>query len=458
MVCNIYSCLTNSIHTNELEIDDQTINSEEENFEPVIMQTFPVDLDNLFWVDNLTKQQEILDGIASDGGPWPITPFGGHFVSNHIEGVDKWYIHTIRQAEIRAPVDGTSNEEMFSTDTTINIQGNEVYPDNQLTISLDDNSSVSFGHIDILKSIADEIIQENSYFYTEGELIGYTHNFTAGATSIAGVDFHYYYKGRGICPYNACTSEDQIMIENFHSLQYEAAKINGLYPESHLINEFYIPIEDTTWGTWQYKEGPYDAYYDGLDDWGRYEASYLTLLSQEFINPETYYRDIFDTEKNITAEFEGLMGDYLCAEDLPGFEALGQGVVELQSGNFQEGILDVRSSYFTYWGPINTSVYLRFQVNSTEDGWEDDLLTLEYFATLTEAENGFTSSSITYERYHPYASLIPEPEIPPESEIPTESEIPPESAQFNLFSIINSFVTIILVSMISKKAIKIKKK
>lgn len=453
MVCNIYVCHTSSIYINELKIDEQLINYEEENFEPVIMQTFPVDLDALFWVDNLTKQQEILDGIAaSNGNPWPITPFGGHFVSNHIEGVDKWYIHTIRQAEIRAPTDGTSNGETFSTDITITIQGNEVYPDNQLTISLDDNSSVSFGHIDILKSIADEIIQEDSYSYTEGELIGYTHNFTAGATSIAGVDFHYYYKGRGICPYNACTSEDQIKIESFHSLQYEAAKINGLYPESHLINEFYVHIEDTTWGTWQYKEGPFDAYYDGLDDWGRYEASYLTLLSRDLINSETYYRDIFDTEKNVTTAFEGLMGDLLCAEDLPGFEALGQGVVELQSGNFQEGILNVRSSCSTSWGPINTSVFLRFEVNSTEDGWEDDLLTLEYFATLTEAENGFTSSSITYERYHPYASLIPEPEIT------TEPETTTESAQFNLFSTVVSFITIILVSIVSKKANKNKKK
>ena len=442
----IYVCLTNSIHITELRIDEQTINYNEENFEPVIMQTFPVDLDNLFWIDNLTKQQEILDGIAGGEGAWPITPWGGHFVSNHIEGVDKWYVHTIRQAEIRAPTDGTSNDEITTNGTTINIQGNEAYPDKQLSISLGSDSAVSFGHIDILKTIADELNQENSYSFTEGELIGYSHNCTHGDTIIAGVDFHYYYKGGSICPYNACTSEDQVKIDSFYSLEYEAAKIAGVYPESHMINEFYVAIENTTWGAWQYKEGPFDAYYDGLDDWGRYDAGYLTLLSRDFINPETYYRDLFDKEKNITDEYVGLMGDLLCAEDLPGFEALGQGVIELQSGDFKEGILEVRSFSVTSWGDLNTSVYLRFQVDSTEDGWEDDLLKLEYFATLTEADNGFTNSSITYERYLPYGSLKTEPE--------TSSK----TVHFILFSIIISFVTIILASMTCKKAIKNKKK
>ena len=49
----------------------------------VVLDTFPVDLDDLFWVKNLTKQNEVLNEICNGSIVWPITPWGAHYISSH---------------------------------------------------------------------------------------------------------------------------------------------------------------------------------------------------------------------------------------------------------------------------------------------------------------------------------------------------------------------------------------
>ncbi|NHJ84729.1 MAG: hypothetical protein FK734_04660, partial [Asgard group archaeon] len=205
----------------------------------VTLTTFPVDIDRLFWAENASMQALYLNNIGNYSYGWMLTPWGSHFVSRHTEGADKWYFRGERYLQVRAPADGSvlrySTNQILTYDW---VNGSEVLVDAAIYIDIGNDCSICFGHISLLKSIYDAIILTGDYSFTEGEVIGYT-------TDFGGLDFLYYYKGFSICPYPALSSSLQETVSYYFNLQYQRAKLNGVYPTSKLCNRFNIHINDT---------------------------------------------------------------------------------------------------------------------------------------------------------------------------------------------------------------------
>jgi len=192
----------------------------------VVLDTFPVDLDLLFWEDDLSIRAQYLNMIGNSSFGWMVTPWGGHYVSNHIEGADKFYLYAYRHIEVYAPADGSFMEAgglVILNGTIDNFHGIDVITDVRLSIDIGEDCAIVFDHLDLLKSINDEINNTNSYDFVEGELIGYTPGDNA-------LDF-VYYQGKGfrsICPYNALSVSLQTQFANYFDMQYQRAKICGL--------------------------------------------------------------------------------------------------------------------------------------------------------------------------------------------------------------------------------------
>lgn len=364
----------------------------------VTLTTFPVDLDLLFWSDNLTIRNQHLNALGNGSWGWILTPWGGHFISGHHEGADKWYLYANRYLEVRAPHDGQFQPEpQIGNGSIIQIKGNDVVVDLGVDIQIGQDCSVGFGHIFLLESIFTEIQTTGSYSCVEGELLGYTPGMWA-------LDFYYYYgeSYESICPYPALSLDLQNQVDYYFSLQYERAKIGGVYPESDLCVPLDIGIENTVWGVWRYQTGPYDSYYENLDHFGRYELSFITFLSRDLTNLETFYKDPKDGSTNLTAATIGLFKDGQSATEIPGYLSIGECLVEQVQGNYTEGILKLVTHWSSDWEPSNTSLYAKIRINKGQEGYRDDLLTIEYFANLLDAQAGFTQNNLTYKRFFPY--------------------------------------------------------
>ncbi|NHJ84591.1 MAG: hypothetical protein FK734_03965, partial [Asgard group archaeon] len=144
-----------------LKINNNQISTNCDDF-PIILEYWPIDLDYLFFADNLTAQQERLDILAETGNFWFISPYGGHFVSSHIEGNTKFYLTPFRLAKVNAPNEGfieainidtldirtvDDQEVVYNTNTDIKIQG----------------YGMTIANVDLLKSIYDEFQATGTY-------------------------------------------------------------------------------------------------------------------------------------------------------------------------------------------------------------------------------------------------------------------------------------------------------
>ncbi len=361
----------------------------------VTIETFPLDLDRLFWVDNLTKQNEIMNYIGNESGGWLLSPWGGFFTSGHIEGADKWYFEPRRLVSIYAPHDGILEELRNPNGTSGIMNGSEVVYDCCLTIKIGEKCCIRFGHIAILKTIFDEIESNGGYSFSEGELLGYP---TYYGNYEGGTEMYYLYNYESICPFPALSPSLQSKVMSYYNLQYERMKLSGRYPQSRICTNTSIDIENSYWGVWSYYTGPYNSYYEGLEDFGFYKMSFLTLFRREFANPETYWRDINYPERNLTSDILGIFGDNMVAEDIPGYTPLTIGHIRQIEGDQSQGILNLSLFGESPDYPKGTSFYARFRVNPRTEGFIDDLLTFESFENLSAAQQGFTAKNITYQR------------------------------------------------------------
>ncbi len=363
--------------------------------ELVTIETFPLDLDRLFWADNLTKQNEIMNYIGNESGGWLLSPWGGYFVSGHIEGANKWYFEPRRLVAIYAPHDGTLEELRNPNGTSGIMNGTEVVYNCMLSIKIGEKCNIAFGHIAIVKTIFDEIQATGTYTFSEGEFIGYP---TYYGNYEGGTEMYYGCKYGNICPFPALSPELQSKLMGYYNLQYERMKLSGRYPQSRICTNTTIDIENSYWGVWSYYTGPYDSYYEGLEDFGRYETSFLTLFSRQFANPETYWRDIIYPKRNLTSDILGIFGDNIKGEDIPGYTPITQGHIRQVEGNQRQGVLNLSLFGATPDYPEGTSLYARFKVDPRAKGVIDDLLTFEVFENLSAAQEGFTAKNITYQR------------------------------------------------------------
>ncbi|MFW9921948.1 MAG: hypothetical protein ACFFDW_01520 [Candidatus Thorarchaeota archaeon] len=364
-----------------------------------IMNTFPVDIDLLFWQDDPNALAAKLNAIGNCSNGWIMSPWGGHFVSNHIEGADKWYLYCGRNLEVYAPADGDFCDNINVGNGTVdNIGGHDVVVDVAISIDLGQSCIVQFGHINLLESIYNQITSNNNYHFTEGEVIGVTPNPWA-------MDF-YYYTGsnrESISPYAALSTSLQAQIDYYYGLQYERAKISGLHPEGKMSNPFDINLAESIWGTWQYRTGPYDIQFAAMAWPGESQFGFITLLNRSLTTEETFFRNPLDPEnKNLTDIDLGIFGDGN-GPAIPEYSKIGQSLVRLVEGTKTDGILSIITIEYQAWGQ-NTTIYTRVFLEENNTGYTDDILSIEYFTTLEDAQAGFTSDRIIYERFIPYWS------------------------------------------------------
>ncbi|MFX0063817.1 MAG: hypothetical protein ACFFC7_16725 [Candidatus Hermodarchaeota archaeon] len=376
---------------------------DEINLEALVeLTTFPIDLDVLFWADNLTVRNERLNEIGNGSTEWMLSPWGVHFVGGHGEGLDHLYTSPSRVVEVRAPADGSLDRIEVLNGTEFQFNGNELISEVAVYYNLDAFCRVQLRDLDLLKTIYDEIQQTGTYTFTTNELIGYTHvRSVEGEPGIPlGVEIFYYYKLCPICPYLALSSELKTQYASYFALQYERARFAGVFPEPNICNEIDIGIENTVWGVWSYQTGPYDDVLGSEESWGT-DLEYFTFFNRDLADPETFYRipegfSVPYVERNLTSDVVGLYRDNQIDASETGFNNSGFGLVKLYEGSVTDGILEIVPQLGNeWWEDSNDSIYVRFLVDQGNAGLADDILTMEYFASPSEAQAGFTDQQIT---------------------------------------------------------------
>jgi len=366
----------------------------------VQLESFPVDLDLLFWADQPAVQAAYLNTLGNGSWGWMLTPWGGHFISNHFEGADKWYFYAYRALNITVPIAGKVKSYRVNNGAKDVINGNNVIVDVRLVIDIGQRCAIKFEHLTILESLHEKV-KDGRYTFTPAELLGYPTNWGGDLWTI---DFHYLYKGENICPYPGLSSTLQDKLTSLYALQYERAKIAGVFPETKLCNTLDIAIKDTIWGVWEYRSGPFDEFVTSMDRKFGCKVGGFTFLNRELCNPETFWRDMVTPSKNLSTSIIGVFRD-ATGEDVPGYNSLDICMVKQIEGTDQTGILELITTSYSDWG-FNTSVFVRFSLDlKSANKLSDDILTIEYFGSLTEAQNGFTDNAITYKRFLGFLSF-----------------------------------------------------
>jgi hypothetical protein len=375
--------------------------SEENNAEinqasdvPVI-NTFPVDIDLLFWNDSISKQNEYLDNIGNGTNePWMMTPWGTYFMSGHAEGAPKWYLYARRHLEVFAPQSGTIEDISIGNDSVININENSFIKDVGVVIDIGNNYRIELGHLIINESIFNEYQSTNNYEFYEGQIIGYT------PPNPWALDFYLSHKYENICPYSYLNNDLQSKLDKYYNLQYERAEEAGVWPESKICRNMSIEIENTLWGSWMYKTGPFDDLIENAEGWLPYQGQVLTFLNINYTNNETFHNNPLNPSEDLSDKVVGLARDNPNAENITDYKEMGKCLVELKQGKFSDGILLIRTlDHITEYGPENSTFYAKVKIKPQESGHEDDLLRIQYYSELLDAQNGFTNRSITYERF-----------------------------------------------------------
>jgi len=388
------------------QIEESTLEVQSEHVMTLI-DDLPIDLDTLFSLDNFTEFEIMLDKIEAYTDFWPIRPYGTFFGHGHHEGLARMDLNPHRlHAEIRAPVDCSLVWFVSINGTTDFVNGYECEMDTGIVLNIGNHCWLSLGHVNILKTISDEIETTGNISLSKGDLIGFT--YTVYDKSI--VDFSYYYRGILIPPYYAFTPKLLGKVEVLYDFLYDRAKLNGLYPRARMINEMNIHKDDEFWGNWYYKTGPYDSYIDPDEHISGYDFGVLTFINREFTTPETYWKDKINPTKNITDDILGV-GKGVHYGVTPGFKAISEGYIRLAEGDNTSGIMEFKTHYGSDYGPYNTSIYGKFEMIVNSTGFKSDELQIEFFPTLGEAQSGFTANVSTY--YRIYTPTIDDIELPP---------------------------------------------
>jgi hypothetical protein len=359
------------------------------------ISTFPVNMSLLFWEDDPTFRNSCLDNIEAGGGDgWMMTPWGTYFMSGHAEGAPKWYLYARRNLEVFTPCSGSLDSMSIGDDSVIKINGNSFIKDVGIVIDLGSDYRIELGHLVINKSIFEEIQSKDSYDFREGEVIGYTSNLSA-------LDFYLSYNHRSVCPYSYLNTDLKSKLDAYYDLQYERAKIAGIWPESEICRNMSIEIENTIWGPWMYKTGPFDDLIENSEGWLPYQGQVVSFLNINFTNDETFYKNPLDHSENLSESVVGLVRDNPNADNVTEYKEMGKCMVELVQGDFKEGILLIRTmDHITEYGPENTTFYAKILVDPQKSSYKDDLLQVQYFSNLSDAQSAFTNASIIYERFY----------------------------------------------------------
>ncbi|NHJ46560.1 MAG: hypothetical protein FK733_02115 [Asgard group archaeon] len=367
----------------------------------------PADLDTIFWADNLTMQKYRLNEVGNGSAMWNLRPWGGCYVGSHYEGTDKWYLSPERYFTVNTPAAGRLADYQVRNGTKTTYNGSNLIADVCVAIDIGQKCAIRIDHLDILESLHNEFQQNNAYRFTKDQFLGFPHDWgTAGGTQ--GIDFYYYINYRSVFPLPAFPEDYQQRIIDYYSAIYEKTKLAGTYPESKMYYNLDKHIPGTLWGVWLYDTGSIDACIIPTDQ-DASEGYFLTLLSRDFTTAETFHKNPINVTQDLPASVVGLFCDGI-SSGCSDYDIKGWSLIDLVDGLEGGGILNLRTFTTGELG-FNHTLYAKFSLDEPNlDNHMDDILYIEYFDTLLEAQGDFTENKLTYRRfqheYYPWQHII----------------------------------------------------
>jgi len=116
----------------------------------------PVDIDEVFWADNLTRQREHLNLIGNGTNAWMLPSWGGCFVSGHTEGANKWYLQPERTQIVKMPIAGRLVQYSIENDSKVSYNGFDMIKSVHVFIEIGKDCAIAMDHISILESLHNE--------------------------------------------------------------------------------------------------------------------------------------------------------------------------------------------------------------------------------------------------------------------------------------------------------------
>lgn len=391
-------------------------------YEQILLNRFPISLDELFLVNNHTAQQQKLYSIGN-GSWWNanyfMVPYPFHFHLDHAPAAAKWYLYEDNHLDVSLPLDAYLEITDEDSSEIKIINGSEIQMNLGINMHISYYITIKLGHICVNKSIVDAYHSAGqvNVFGRKLKAVYISGNTTFGFTSneTHALDFliedkhepNYPLKSglSGIVDYNKnpyfyFTESARQEIDSYYDIQYERMKLSGLYPEGDLNQTLDINEVSTLFGTWFYSEGPLtlnDTHHG--DFWYRFDGSMLNMLDINNTNTQTFYKDK-NKNDNFT-EDPKMIGVYGDADyvDVDNYDLIGVRYMYLINGSMNEGVINLTELADN----IRTGeIYMKFRLLSSPDSIYEDVLWLEYFNNISEANGDFTANKYVYKRFYEY--------------------------------------------------------
>jgi hypothetical protein len=414
-------------------------------YEQVLLPAFPVPLDQVFLNNSPSEQSMILGQIRNwhtGAAGYLIAPYPNSFYLDKYPMCAKWYVNCRDYLNVTIPVESYMIlGEDWSEQATQIINGTERRMDLGVELYLSHYINLFLGHICVNESLVQDFnsATEIDVFGHNLKAVYIPPNTTIGVSVWMTFDilvYDYYqpnfpnYPGEdgfvyASNPFHYFTETAQNEILSHYQIQYDAMKESGGWIESSLNRTININEEGTLFGTWWYHDWPYELNSSITDSEYKYtfDGSILNIMNVNRTDRDTFFKDV-KTDENYTDNMIGVYGD--CnGIDVDNYTLVGCRYCYLLQGNTNQGIINLTEFHNN---ELTGKVYMKFEVIESSTSIYEDLLYVEYFNNLTEAQGPFTSNKITYIR---------------------KDEIPPRLSDGNIISGYNWMIILSLISFIS---------
>jgi hypothetical protein len=381
-----------------------------------ILNRFPVSLDRLFWMDNTTKRNMIVNSIKTgqteDSAPF-IVPYPNYFHAAHSPAAFKWYLYAFRPLAISFPIDSYFNLYQDRGNSTETINGTVIKVDLHVEFAVAYSISIILDHVCVNQSLFNAW-QAAPLSYVWGffgkfvhvpanATIGYTHNSTAldfyvSDTFVLNYGTATDYSGvlHEANPFFYFTQAVQDDIIAHYQTQYDAMKQSGLYVESGMNRTYDINEANSLFGTWFYHAG-----YFNLNSshhtmgWYSFDGAILNILNVNKTSRDTFFKDK-GLGSNFNSSMIGVFYDahYVAVQN---YGRHGGVYAYLKQGDLTQGIICFNSFFDT---GSSSQMYIRYSLIPSGSSMYGDLLRVDYFNSLSSAQAGFTANNLTYIRLY----------------------------------------------------------
>jgi hypothetical protein len=387
-------------------------------YEKVLLNRFPVSLDELFRMDRPAEHDSIVDQIRlgrEEAGQSFIDAYPDYFHYWHFPATFKCYVNVGRHSPISLPIDSYLQVDRISNASTKLINGCEVVVDVRLLLHVSYYIKIELEHVLVNSSIIErynQVFLNNVFGQLKKAVLIPADTVFAFSPTPWSFDFriidyaHYnfptesgfYLWQHSANPFFYFTESLQNEFLSYYDAQYNAMKESGLYPTARLNHTFSINEPHSLFGAWFYLNGPLvlNSTHHSGDRWYNFDSAFLDILNVNVSDRETFYKD-FNTGLNFSTDMIGVYcdGDY---EDVAGYDLVGGRYMYLLDGDFQAGIVNLTE----FFNNIRTGqIYMKYQfLEMTASSMMDDLLYVEYFDDFGAAQGNFTANRFTYTRYY----------------------------------------------------------